>query len=77
MVYIVEGPKYTQETLEPVTETPFEQIQRRTTNRRRAHRHHFRHVRFRSSPTNTWNTSVREKEQIHRLVDDWPKKKKY
>ena len=55
---------------------PFERLQRRTTNRRRANRHYFRHVRFRSSPINTWKTSVREKKEIHRPGDDRPKKKK-
>ena len=55
---------------------PFERLQRRTTNRRRPNRHHFRHVRFRSSPTNTWNTSAREENKIHRPVDDRLKKKK-
>ena len=77
MVYIVEGPKYThKETPEKVTGTPFERLQRRTTNTRRVNRHHFRHVRFRSSPIKTWNTSVREKKEIHWPVDDRPKKKK-
>ena len=43
---------HTYETPEPVTEMPFERLQRRTTSGRRANRHHFRHVRFRSSPIN-------------------------
>ena len=72
MVYIVEGPKYTHKR----HQNQLQKSQRRTTNRRRANRHHFRHVRFRSSPTNTWNTSVRERKEIHRPVDDRPKKKK-
>ena len=38
---------------EPVTETPFERLQQHTTNRRRANRHYFRHVQFRSSSINT------------------------
>ena len=38
---------------EPVTEMLFERLLQCTTNRRRVNRHHFRHVRFRSSPTNT------------------------
>ena len=46
------------------------------TNRRIDNRYHFRHVWFRSSPNNTWNMSVREKKEIHRPVDDRPKKKK-
>ena len=61
---------------EPVTETSFERLQQRPTNRRRANRHYFRHVRFRSSSINTWKTSIRENKKIHRPVDDRPKKKK-
>ena len=74
-MYIVEGPKYTRNSHE-------NQLQKRRLNdsndvlQRRTNRHHFRHVRFRSSPTNTWNTSLREEKEIHRPVYDRPKKKK-
>ena len=57
--------------IKPLTETPFDRFHRCSTNRRRANRRYFRHVRFRSSSINTWKTSVREKKKIHR-----PKKKK-
>ena len=73
IVYIVEGPKYTHKRHQ-------NQLQKRRLNdsndvpqTRRANRHY---VRFRSSPINTWKTSVREKKEIHRPVDDRPKRKK-
>ena len=73
MVYIVEWPKYTHKRHQSQFQKRW--LQRRTINRRN-NRHHFWHVRFRSSPINTWNTLVREKKEIHRPVDDRPKKKK-
>ena len=77
MVYIVEGPKYThkrhQNQLQkrhlndsndvPQTEEePIDSI--------------FDMFNLDPPPTNSWNTSAREKEEIHQPVDDRPKKKK-
>ena len=61
---------------EPVTETPFDRLQRRTT-KRRANRHYFRHVRFRSSSI---NTEKRRSERNRKFTDPLmidPKRKKY
>ena len=62
---------------EPVTETPFERLQRRTTNRRRANRYYFRRVRFSSSSINTEKRrSGRNRKFTDPLMID-PKRKKY
>ena len=77
MVYIVEGPKYTHKRHQ-------NQLQKRRLNdsndvpqTEEEPIGTIRHVRFRSSPINIWNMTIREKKEIHRPVDDRPKRKKY
>ena len=62
---------------ESVAETPFERLQRRTTNWRRAKRHYFRHVWFRSSSINTEKRRSRRKRKFTDPLMIDPNRKKY